>query len=502
MIKRKERGAALILALILVFLLSVLGISIMFVSQTEIWSSMDYRLMTQARYGAEAGLNRSLDYFVNTYVPPASSGSDLIGSYSLTPAQPVAGLPPAINQVAVSYGGSAVILSGSASVASNYPIAAVQTAFHNIANGTVTAGNVTVTYVAYATLVSMTPGGVQIWQITSDGTIGGVRNADVEVQAVLERQSGSPTYNYGAFSSSNGCGSMTFSGGTVVNSYNSSAITCTKGVAPVCSGGSVIFSTTGGNVGTNGNLGASGSATIDGNLSTPRSGVGSCSAGNVTSVTTSGGATVTGGEVHLPQAVNYPLPTMPTPAPPTGTLDPTQGCKSGSTGGCHAGITPNSSSKSLNAAPGSYPDLKLSGGTTLYLTAGTYNLNSIAMSGGATLVISSGPVTLNVTGAGQTTPIDFSGGSVSNATLDPSQMIINYAGSGNVSLSGGAGSAALLYAPNASLSFSGGGDFYGAVISALLTDTGGAAIHYDRALQNKFLTTGNWMLDSFTWKKF
>src|ERR1019366_68449 len=123
---------------------------------------------------------------------------------------------------------------------------------------------------------------------------------------------------------------------------------------------------------------------------------------------------------------------------------PTQGCKSGSTGGCHAGITPNSSSKSLNAAPGSYPDLKLSGGTTLYLTAGTYNLNSIAMSGGATLVISSGPVTLNVTGAGQTTPIDFSGGSVSNATLDPSQMIINYAGSGNVSLSGGAGRAALL----------------------------------------------------------
>jgi hypothetical protein len=31
---------------------------------------------------------------------------------------------------------------------------------------------------------------------------------------------------------------------------------------------------------------------------------------------------------------------------------------------------------------------------------------------------------------------------------------------------------------------------------------GGAAIHYDRQLQNKSFTVGLWMLDSFTWKKY
>jgi len=498
MTKKNERGAALILAMILVFILSVLGISVMFVAQTETWSSMNYRMMTQARYGAEAGLSKSLDYIVNTYVPPASSGSDLISSYSLTPAQPVAGLPAGVNQVTVSYGGKAVILSGSSSVASNYPVAAVQTAFNSAANGTITAGNAMISYAVYATLVSMSPTGTQIWQITSDGTISGVRNADVEVQAIVERQTGNPTFNYGAFSTNNGCGSMTFTGGSTVNSYNSAAMTCTVGTAPTCSGGSLVFSNAGGNVGTNGNLGESGGATIDGSLSTPRAGVGACTAGNVTALTTSGGATVTS-EVQLPQAVPFSAPTVPNPAPPTGNLDPSHQCPGT---GCYAGITAGTGSKNYIAAPGSYPDLGLSGGLTMHLSAGTYNMNSISMSGGSTLVVDSGPVILNITGTSQTTPIDFSGGSVSNANLDPSQFLINYAGTGNIKLTGGTGSAELLYAPNASLALTGGADFYGAIVCAFLTDTGGASIHYDRSLQNKFLTVGNWMLDSFTWKKY
>ena len=481
MVRKNERGAALILALVLVFILSILGISVMFVAQTETWSSMNYRLMTQARYGAEAGLTRSLDYLVNTYVPPASTGSDLISNYNLTPAQPVAGLPSAINQVAVSYSGKAVVLSGSSSVSSNYPAAAVQTAFNSVASGTITAGNTTITYAAYATLVSMTPGGVQIWQITSDGTISGVRNADVEVQAIIERQSGNATFSYGAFSTGSTCGSMTLSGGTLVNSYNSAAMTCSKGSPPTCSGGSLVFSTTGGNVGTNGNLTESGGATIDGTLSTPRAGVGSCSSGGVDAETTSGGATVTGGLILLPQAVTYPALALPNPAPPT---------------------TSTSVHSTTTYTPGSYGNISVSGGATLHLSAGTYNLNSINLSGGATLTIDSGPVTLNITGTSQATPISFSGGTISNAGLDPSQFLINYAGTGNVILSGGTGSAAVLYAPNASLSFSGGADFYGAVICASLTDSGGATLHYDTNLQSKFSTAGNWMLDSFTWKKY
>ncbi len=109
---------------------------------------------------------------------------------------------------------------------------------------------------------------------------------------------------------------------------------------------------------------------------------------------------------------------------------------------------------------------------------------------------------MNITGTGQPTPIDLSGGAFANSTLDPSLLVINYAGTGNVKMSGGTSNAALLYAPNASVSFSGGADFYGAVVCALLTDTGGTAIHFDRNLTTKFLTVGNWMLDSFTWKKY
>jgi len=35
-----------------------------------------------------------------------------------------------------------------------------------------------------------------------------------------------------------------------------------------------------------------------------------------------------------------------------------------------------------------------------------------------------------------------------------------------------------------------------------MTDVGGAAVHYDRRLQKEYLTLGNWMMNSFTWKKY
>ena len=48
----------------------------------------------------------------------------------------------------------------------------------------------------------------------------------------------------------------------------------------------------------------------------------------------------------------------------------------------------------------------------------TININSIKINGNANLVIL-GTVILNVVGTGQATPIDFTGGSVSNASFDP-----------------------------------------------------------------------------------
>ena len=107
---------------------------------------------------------------------------------------------------------------------------------------------------------------VQTWQITSDGAISGIRNADEEVSAILEKQI-TPVYSYAAFASATGCGAMNFGGGGTTNSYDSSNMTM--------QGGAPVVAASGGNVGTNGNLAENGNpTTINGSLSTPRTGTG------------------------------------------------------------------------------------------------------------------------------------------------------------------------------------------------------------------------------------
>ena len=50
---RDRRTLFMILVLFMVLILSVLGSSLMFVSRTETLSSLNYKTMSQARYGAE-----------------------------------------------------------------------------------------------------------------------------------------------------------------------------------------------------------------------------------------------------------------------------------------------------------------------------------------------------------------------------------------------------------------------------------------------------------------
>ena len=55
---RNERGIALVLALFLMSVMSVLAASLMFLSQTETYASMNYRMMSQARYGGRGRRSR------------------------------------------------------------------------------------------------------------------------------------------------------------------------------------------------------------------------------------------------------------------------------------------------------------------------------------------------------------------------------------------------------------------------------------------------------------
>ena len=60
-----QSGVALILALIVLFILSAMAAGMMSVTQTEIWSTSNFRTTTQARYIAEAGIQQAVNYLSN-----------------------------------------------------------------------------------------------------------------------------------------------------------------------------------------------------------------------------------------------------------------------------------------------------------------------------------------------------------------------------------------------------------------------------------------------------
>ncbi len=476
--RRNQKGTALIFALIFLLILSVMAASLMFLAQSETWSSSNYRLMTQGRYGAEAGLNSAANYLMFTYAPPGGAG-DPLANYDMT-------------QSPVKYLGADVVLSTTGN--SNYPNAAVAGDFAAKVPGTLTAGFGAVSYTASARLLSMrqvTIAGlsgpaankiIQTWQITADGNIRTVRNAQVEVSAVLEQQ-GTPLFMYAAFATNNDCGALDFSGGATTNSYDSA------GLNPVT--GQPVIMDAYGNVGSNGNLNEDGSGTtIYGSMSTPRTGVGKCAQGGMTAWTDNGNATVTGGLKWLPQPVVYSTPIIPPPN--SNNISGTQ-----TLGPCVA-------------SPCTYGDININGGGTITLYPGTYNINSLSEQGNGTIVIAPDPIThqygqviLNVTGNGQSTAVDLTGGGTTNPSYDPSLLQINYAGTGKISLKGGANSSAVVNAPNATISFnSAGGEWFGAVIGAYIKDAGGITLSYDRHLQKKLYNVSNYMLDSFTWSKY
>jgi len=491
--RTNEKGAALILALILVLILSVMAVSLMFLSQTETWSSLNYRLMSQARYAAESGVSKAANYLIYTYTPPGTAGDPITVYIAAAAPVSVDGYPATIT-----VGGKPVVLSASYSQSSNYPVASVQIGFNDAGQGTLTVGNSSMNYAAYATLLSMrqvtvygtpTPATIQTWLITSDGSINGVRDAQVEVSAILERQA-TPTFNYAAFAVSDGCSALAFGGGGTTDSYDSSTV----------KNGTVSTQPYGGNVGTNGNFTEGGAkTTINGTLSTPRTGVGSCSTSNITAMTSNQG-TVTGGLVELPQPKDYPTPTIPPPGTTDLSLSKNWKCPTGI--GAIPGCT--SSGGNIYLPPGAYANIDMTGQANLHVSAGTYNINSFQeQSAQSGLIIDSGPVIFNVTGNNVSgAVVDLTGNSVQNPSLDPGNFQILYAGSGTIKLAGNSQASGLVYAPNATFSFTGGSNWYGAVIGKLITDLGGAAIHYDRRLLNEYFTLGNYMLDSFTWKKY
>jgi Tfp pilus assembly protein PilX len=441
---RDAKGVALILALLVLLILSTLGAGLIFVTQTEIWSSSNYRSMLEARYAAEAGAQRAVNWLSYTYTPPTSSQFSTNFNLTTYPVQCSSGCTS---------NGSAVVLSAMSSVASNYPIAAQQTSFNSTLNNVALPG-VSVnsaTYQVSATLLRATSAGAMTWQITSIGNISGLRAGQVQVVTTYETSTTtSPLVQYGLFATGTGCpGAVTTSGNMVVDSYNS-------GSGPY--GGTNILST--GDVGSNGGWTNSATVTIHGNLWLQHPSTGSCPNNDITNSGTmnyNNADTLT--SVYTPAAPN------PVSTPNTSTV-----------------LSSGTTTLSANTLYGNFIN---SGTATLsFPTAGTYNINSITNSGSLTLQMpSTGQVILNIGGNGQGA-ITLSGVMITgNTSQIADNLIIYYAGTGGFTVSGSASTAAVVYAPNAAVTLSGTTAWYGAILASTFTDSGGASIHFDTALK-------------------
>lgn len=504
-----EKGIALIFALLFVMVLSTLAASLLFLSQSETWSSLNYRLTTQSRYGAEAGLHAAANFLTDQ---AQYSGPGALSAYNTS-----------VSPVTLASGTSPIALGPTLDgVSPNFPVSATASAFPG--TGSIAAGNITVNYRVSAELLSLKqvspwqcgnaqPLTGQLWKLTSHGDISGVRSSEVEVSALLESHV-VPCYRYAAFATSSGCGAINWSGGGPIDSYDSSNL-------------SAGFQQYGANVGSNGNVSTAPQTTINGTFSSPETGVGACGSGAaLTGSTTQITGCETAAElssnscgapmIQLSQTVSEPAPVLSYPAGVTESSLPTTS---------NGQINPNNCG---GGRVGCYGDISLNGHDTLILmpyvdpvtnacSAGTYDINTLNMSNNNTsIVVGTCPAGSTPAGSYQSiivnimdvnhsgSPVGLTGNSIANPSLSPAILQIEYGGTGPINLLGNSQAAAVVYAPNAPITLSGSNTaWYGSLIGNTITNNGsGVAVHYDRQLQSNLMTVSNWTIDTFTWSKF
>ncbi len=337
---------------------------------------------------------------------------------------------------------------------------------------------------------------------------------------------------YAAFATSNQCGAIDFAGHVSTDSYNSN-------VGPP----STTTMSTGGDVGTNGNLTVTGNGVnIGGTLYVPQQGIGSCTDGatgatvGYTGPTNKDGTpTAVNGIVQRP-AVNFPAPTFST-TPPTNTVEinsallanPSTACSSlGLTLGSTCTISGTTVTVNGGGTPVTMPSVQVANGYTLVFQGSNppsvININSLSGSAGdgngsiqvaanMTSPSQDQAVVLKIAGTNpdgtqMASPLDLNAlswkqnSTVPQAAYDAQALQIVYGGTGTLTMAGNDQAAATIYAPNATVSLKGTADFYGSILAATISNSGTPAIHYDRALANAYFVMGNPMLGTFSWKRF
>jgi Tfp pilus assembly protein PilX len=542
-----ERGVAIIFALLAILVLGILGATLMFTAQSQAWTSLNYRQAMQARYAAEAGVQKTINWLASS----SYTGPTVYTPYNMN-----------VNPVTCVSGCATtgpVVLSAISGVSSNYPTSSVATAFTSALSNQAIPGLPNVTVSTKAVLLRMTQssgaawlpssgtGVIQTWQITSIATISGASSSSVQVVENFER-TGTSIFNYGLEALGTGCGIMTFVGKDSTDSYNSS-------LGPY--GGSNVGNE--GNIATNGNVTLQGTGTsaakINGNVAAVNSTVGACASSGLTDSSS-------GNYLGL-KAVGTlvaPLPWGCTAQPcyPPGTnITTAQNVSSSciSISGCTKNspatisLNDGGSNRTVNAftlAPGSYGNITINNADVVHVSAGTYNINSLNFAQDGQIVVDSGPVVFNLvgncssgcpsesglpSGYSSTEVIYGSGyagfnacapsggtGTVANpnvygsTTCGPSKgpysgiasnLQIVYGGSQTLRL-GGMPNATVLYAPSAGYYTPGAPvGLYGSAIVKMFNDQSGSPFHYDTALPNEITKVGPYLpVGGFSWSKF
>jgi hypothetical protein len=503
--RRDERGIAMVISLLMLLVMSALTTALLTIAQTESLSSRNYRTMTQARFAAESGVHKVVNYLLNTYVPPGTDPGDPLAKYDITKSP-------------VEFGGKPVVLSSVDSVPSNYPNKDVLAAFVQAGQGVLDLNGQPAGFAAYATLISMQSINGQTvasWQIVSDGIVQGTRTATVEVTTMLEKQL-TPTVNstYAVFATSPECNSLHL-GMSKVDSYDSTQLV--NGAPQFDNGSADADYKQSGHVGTNGSEDDTDHAEVHGHLSSPMVGVGNCSSHNDSESHSEGYSHVHEGVVRLSQEVTNPTPLMPTPEPDateTVALTQASSCPAGNqgkgngSGNAQSRCTDNGDG-SETFAPGSFGNVVLSSSAKLHLKAGTYNFNSLSIDATSKVILDSSPVVVNIHGKNtdgtemaqpMTTHSPHSTDPVK--PYDGGQLKVNYAGKGTIRVDDDITFVGQLNAPKATVVVN-SSDYFGSVVGSTVQVGDNARIHLDRNLLNQSsVGVGADMLTSFTWKKY
>ena len=278
---------------------------------------------------------------------------------------------------------------------------------------------------------------------------------------------------------------------------------------------------------------------MQGNVYTPRTGVGSCTEEPVTALTEDASFT-TGDIIELPAVVSYDVPTFTAPYNSTVTINAASlanACTdlalaspsvipSGAGQNCFIDVGLKTVTLGADGVAGeiSLPNISVANTYTLIFEGNSgpaqkFNINSLSGMGNIEIEANTDMGDSNEAVVLQVAGLDIDGMTELAVPLDLDQMAwkqnstaktydasafqIIYGGSGIISMTGGNNqSAVTVYAPNADFQLQGTQDLFGSVLAGTIENFGTAGISYDRRLGRDFYVAGRPMVGTFTWKRF